>query len=145
MATHTAEALMQTWGCAKLLRVASPSDESTEQLLAAFRRRIDAKIQSDLGEEERAAEALRQQVLTTLRAEIAEARRQGLSARIWLFGSYAWGRPGPASDVDLLGEGDEVWVAGVVGRSTGREVHAIRIDEAPPSLVERVVEEGILL
>ena len=74
MATHTAEALMQTWGCAKLLRVASPSDESTEQLLAAFRRRIDAKIQSDLGEEERAAEALRQQVLTTLRAEIAEAR-----------------------------------------------------------------------
>ena len=39
-------------------------------------------------------------------------------------------------------EGDEVWVAGGVGRTTGREVHAIRMDEAPPPLVERVVKDS---
>lgn len=136
---------MQWFGCGKILRMAAPSDESTEELLAAFRRRIDAKIRSDLDEEDCAAQALRQEVLTTLRSEVEKAREQGLSARIWLFGSFAWGRPGPTSDIDLLVEGDDAWVAGAIARATRREVHAIHVDEAPPGLAERVVTEGIPL
>jgi predicted nucleotidyltransferase len=136
---------MEKSGWGKIFQMAGPSDESTEQLLAAFRRRIDAKIQADLAEEDRVAQALREQVLTTVRSEISKARDQGLSGRIWLFGSFAWGQPGPTSDIDVLVEGDDASVARLIAKTTGREVHAIRVDEAPATLMDRVVTEGILL
>lgn len=48
--------------------------ESTQQLLRALRERVDAKIRADLAAEEQAAQALREQVLASVRGAVVEAR-----------------------------------------------------------------------
>ena len=72
-------------------------------------------------------------------------RGAGHCGRVWLFGSFAWGRPGERSDIDLLVEGDDGEVAWEVSRACHREVHAIALQRAPDSLRERVLAEGVLL
>ena len=119
--------------------------ESTPQLLRALRERVDAKIRADLAAEEQAAQVLREQVLAAVRSAVEEARSEGLSGRVWLFGSFAWGQPGERSDVDLLVEADDDALARRVERASGREVHAIRMAEAPASLRERVLAHGLPL
>ena len=121
------------------------SDESTQQLLHALRARVDAKIRADLAAEEQAATALRAQVLEAVRGAVEEARSEGPCGRVWLFGSFAWGQPGERSDVDLLVEGDDVALARRIEQASGREVHAIRMAEAPASLRERVLAHGVPL
>ncbi len=109
---------------------------------------IRAKIRGDLAREAAEAEVRRAEIVPRVRATIAEQRSRGRCARAWLFGSYAggpWGEPGEESDVDLLVEGDADGVGAAVLRETGRMVHGWRLDEAPPSLVARVLAEGVPL
>ena len=74
--------------------------------------------------------------------------RFGVS-RVWLFGSLAWSAAHPESDVDLLVEGlpATAWseATGLVEESVATAVDLIRVEEAAPSLSERVRREGILL
>lgn len=119
--------------------------ESNQQLLHALRERVDAKIRADLAAEEQAAQALREQVLAAVRGAVEEARSEGPCGRVWLFGSFAWGQPGQSSDVDLLVEGDDDALARRVEQASGRQVHAIRMAEAPASLRERVLAHGLPL
>ena len=127
------------------LVVAPLPDESTEPLLAPFRRRVDAKIQADLAEEERAAQVLRQQVMATLRREVSAARGQGVCARVWVFGSFAWGQPEASSDIGLLVKGDDRLLASRIAKAAKRDVHALRLEEAPATLTERVFAHGVPL
>jgi predicted nucleotidyltransferase len=121
------------------------TQQSTPQLLQALRERVDAKIRADLAAEERAAQALRQQVLAAVRGAVEEARSEEPCGRVWLFGSFAWGQPGERSDVDLLVEGDDGALARRVEQATGRDVHAMRLSEAPASLRDRVLAHGLPL
>jgi predicted nucleotidyltransferase len=117
------------------------------ELLDDFRRAVDAKIRTDLEREEALAASLRQEVVPAVRRGLREARRQGLCARAWLFGSYAWGKPSERSDVDLLVESssDRMLVAAVVSEACGRDVHVVALERAPESLRERARAEGLEL
>lgn len=114
-------------------------------LLTAFREAVRAKIRRDLRDEAARAEALRRAVLPVLRREVETARTQGLCRRVWLFGSFAWGRPSDRSDLDLLVEGDEDEIAWRVSRACRREVHVIAFDRAPGTLRKRALAEGLSL
>lgn len=107
-------------------------------------RRVRAKIERDLASEDAAAEALRAEVLPRLRVAVETARADGLCTSVVLFGSYAWGRPGERSDIDLLVEGapDPFVLAGRISAEVGLEVHAIARERAPATLVDRAVAEG---
>ena len=75
-------------------------------------------------------------------------------ASAWLFGSVARGTEGPESDVDVA-----ILDAGVTKASTdhlldlaaeleaalGRPVQIVRLENAPPDLVHRVLRDGVLL
>jgi predicted nucleotidyltransferase len=116
-----------------------------EPLLRSLRRRVDEKILADLAAEERVAEALRQEVWASLERAVQSARQDGWYGRVWLFGSFAWGQPHERSDVDLLVEGDEHFLAQRVSELVRREVHSLHVAEAPASLRERVLAYGRLL
>jgi predicted nucleotidyltransferase len=66
--------------------------------------------------------------------------------RVVLFGSMAQGDPSPESDVDLAvwGLAPGVYFAAVadVGAALGCSVDLVRIEEAPPSLTDRIAQEG---
>ncbi|HYO97555.1 MAG TPA: nucleotidyltransferase domain-containing protein [Polyangiaceae bacterium] len=111
---------------------------------ATLRRRVVAVIEADLAREDEEAAALRSSVLPKVAAAVAEARREGRCGQVWLFGSFAWGRPTEGSDVDLLvaecDNPDEL--AASVWRRAERPVHVISVDKAPDTLVQRVLAEG---
>ncbi|MBI5480602.1 MAG: nucleotidyltransferase domain-containing protein [Deltaproteobacteria bacterium] len=123
-----------------------PGDLDPE-LLRAFREAVRAKIARDLAGEDAAAAERKQRVRAAVERGLAQARGEGLLRAAWLFGSYAWGQPGERSDVDLLVEGcrDPLRVASVVGRITGTEVHVVCVEDAPESLRERALTEGVKL
>jgi predicted nucleotidyltransferase len=116
-------------------------------LVRAFGRAVRAHFEQEVAKELEQAEARRKVVLPCLRSALADARSQGLCGDAWLFGSYAWGRPGERSDIDLLVDGcaDPFVVASVVGRACGLDVHVIELTEAPVSLKERVRADGVPL
>lgn len=116
-----------------------------DALLAAMRERVRAKIRNDIAREVAAADALRAAVVPIVATTVATAREAGHCQRVWLFGSFVWGRPTDASDIDLLVEGDADEVAYHVGRATSRDVHAHALATAPASLVERCVADGLVL
>lgn len=123
-------------------------DPSSEQLLSDFRRRVDGEIQADLAAEQQASDALHTQVVAALRSATSTAREAGARGRVWLFGSFAWGQPNASSDVDLLLDGadeDEGAFVRAISGATDRELHVIRMTEAPDSLRERVLREGMPL
>jgi predicted nucleotidyltransferase len=109
-----------------------------------FRRCVIAGIEADLARETQQAEALRGSVVPVVVERIEQARRAGRCARVWLFGSFAWGEPRERSDVDLLVEGcaDPDALAADVWRHVERAVHVVALERAPASLVERVLESG---
>ncbi|HVE82508.1 MAG TPA: nucleotidyltransferase domain-containing protein [Myxococcales bacterium] len=88
-----------------------------------------------------------------LRAKAREAARVlgGFGATgVWLFGSLAWGEPHQGSDVDLLVEGVPAasWlnaVRAVEPLFAGAHVDALRAEDSPRPLVDRVGAEGIRL
>jgi predicted nucleotidyltransferase len=114
------------------------------ELLPAFRRRVLEVIQADLDREAAEAEALRAELLPKVGEAVRAARAGGRCGRVWLFGSFAWGRPGGRSDVDLLVEGcaDPDALAAEIWRAVDRPVHVLQAPEAPESLVERARREG---
>ena len=101
-------------------------------------------IEADLRREEAEESALRTEVTATTSALIADARRRGVCGQAWLFGSFAWGRPEPRSDVDVLVEGcaDPDALAAELWQATGRPAHVIEREKAPASLLERVYQDG---
>lgn len=66
--------------------------------------------------------------------------------RVWLFGSFAWGRPDEDSDLDLAAEGlaaDELLRAqGELLAAAPCAVDLVRIEEAPPALATRIRAQG---
>lgn len=116
-------------------------------LLRDFRRAVHGHFERELAGERERSEALRETVLRAVRSAVERARADGLCSAAWLFGSYAWGQPGERSDVDLLVDdaADPLMVASVVGRACGRDVHVIATSDAPPSLKQRVREDGVSL
>lgn len=124
---------------------ALPGTPEHDALLRAFRAAIDRQIAADIATEAAAADALRREVLPRVRAAVDEVRRAGGCERVWLFGSFAWGDPTAESDIDVLVEGDVDELGYQIGKATRREVHAIALAEAPPSLVERCLADGVPL
>jgi predicted nucleotidyltransferase len=116
-------------------------------LLEAFREAARAKILRDIERERADAEIFRDEALGPLRVEVERLRSAGRCHRVWLFGSYAWGAPTAASDLDLLIESDDdpFALAAEIGVATRRMVHVVPYQEAPPSLIERAVSEGMPL
>jgi predicted nucleotidyltransferase len=116
-------------------------------LVRAFGRAVRAHFEEELAKERGQAEVRRAAVVPRVRAALERARANGLCGGAWLFGSYAWGEPGERSDIDLLVEDcpDPLMVASLVGRACELDVHVIEMSEAPPSLKERVHEDGVPL
>jgi len=116
-------------------------------LLAAFRRAVRNKIARDLEREEDEARELRAAVMAKLSPALAHARAGGLCEDAWLFGSFAWGTPRDASDIDLLVAGcsDPDALGGRLMMATSRAVHVVPMEQAPASLKERVLAEGTRL
>jgi hypothetical protein len=116
-------------------------------LYQAFRRRVLENIEADLVNEDRAAEAARAELLPKVADAVADARRRGECGRAWLFGSFAWGRPGERSDVDVLVErcADPDVLAAAIWRACERAAHVVPSETAPPSLIERAQRYGKLL
>lgn len=71
------------------------------------------------------------------------------ASRVWLFGSLVWGHPDDASDLDLAAEGlaEESYFRALAAllRDSAVPVDLVRLEEAPPSLRERILEGGLLL
>ena len=117
-------------------------DASAADQIAAYVRRRDREEKTRSlerrAELDRAARAL-------ARCLVAE---HGAS-RVWLFGSLAWGDPDDASDIDLAVQGlsEERYfraLGAVLARAPVR-VDLVRMEEAQPSLRDRVLDAGILL
>ena len=81
--------------------------------------------------------------------EVARRLRARGAERIWLFGSMARSDPGPGADVDLavtgLPRSCYFDVLAELMETLGVEVDLVRIEEASPSLVERIEAEGVSL
>lgn len=109
-----------------------------------FARVVRAKIARDLVREDERAEELRAVVLPAVAGALSRARRGGLCGAAWVFGSYAWGRPGERSDVDLLVEDcrDPDGLAASVASACERDVHVVTRSAAPVTLVARVLADG---
>lgn len=120
---------------------------SDAELLRAFRAAVRATVERELENERRDAEARRARVLPEVLRAVTECRSRGLCGRAWLFGSYAWGNPNERSDVDLLVEDcdDAVRMASTVMSACGLLCHVVEREAAPPTLVERALQEGVAL
>ena len=93
----------------------------------------------------------------TLTGQIREALTQSATPLIcaYLYGSWARGEAGIASDVDVAVLLDEDTPKGLLGplarlrgeleRSLGREVDLVDLRTAPPDLIHRVLRDGILV
>lgn len=60
-------------------------------------------------------------------AAVAALRAKGKLSRAWLFGSYAWGQPTAASDLDVMVEGtdDPFALAAEIGAAVKLDVHVV--------------------
>ena len=127
--------------------VPSEPDNPDPALLRAFRDRVRAQIALAIEREDAEAEALRARVVPVVRKALVEAREAQLGKQAWLFGSYAWGKPSPRSDVDLLVEAcpNPERLAAFVGRRTGTDVHVVPLEDAPETLRVRAQAEGLPL
>jgi predicted nucleotidyltransferase len=65
-----------------------------------------------------------------------------------LFGSFARGEQRADSDIDVAVSGaslDPLELAAVAARATGRDVHVVRLHEAPIPLLESLIDDGVVL
>lgn len=112
-------------------------EASGAHALAVARRRLD--------EERALADARRARVVPRLRAAVAAARQDGtLDGRAWLIGSYAWGEPTGASDVDLLVErcADPHAASARLEDAVGLPVDVMPVASADPELLPHLTREG---
>jgi len=108
------------------------------QLVSLLRRRHGDR-------QERAAE-----LAEVTRARLkAIVREQGLSNRIWLIGSLAWGGFDESSDVDVvvrdLSEGQLAWLWHHLEHGLRLPVDVLRLEELPEDFRIRVLSEGMLI
>ncbi|HYV45203.1 MAG TPA: nucleotidyltransferase domain-containing protein [Myxococcaceae bacterium] len=104
-----------------------------------------ARVTRELEEATQRADALR-----ATAGEAAQILRGFGATGVWLFGSLAWGEPHQGSDVDLLVEGVPAasWLDAVRAAErlfAGAQVDALRSEDSPRSLVDRVRAEGARL
>lgn len=111
---------------------------------ATFRQRVLEVIEEDLAREDAETEALRADVVGRAAEVLAAARAEGRCGKAWLFGSFAWGRPGKRSDVDVLVEdcAEPDALAADLWRGTERPAHVVQRERAPAELAERVLADG---
>ncbi len=92
------------------------------------------------------------QVLQTLRKELPILRERFGVTRLALFGSFAKGRPGPASDVDLLVELERplglefVALADDLEETLGRKVDLVTVDSFRRAMTHprrRIIAENV--
>lgn len=84
--------------------------------------------------------------------EIEQTRRTllefpGLDLAL-LFGSFARGDQRPDSDIDVAVSGasvDPLELSSAIARSTGRDVHVIRLNEASIPLLESLIDDSVVL
>lgn len=111
---------------------------SLAEMVAHLRRRQQQQAQQ--------AQARAQRLHALAPAARDLLRRQHGVDRVWLFGSLARGDSGPDSDVDLAVEGlqpaDYFQVLGELMGLFGGRVDLVRMEDASPSLRQRVLEEG---
>ncbi len=115
---------------------------------SALRDRLRQVIEADLAREDAVARELRARIAPVLRTAVEAARAAGLlGGRAWLIGSYAWGQPTVASDVDLLVESaaDRGALAARISEAVGLDVDVIRVREADPALLPHLQREGMPL
>lgn len=125
--------------------VSHPSPSSA--LLHAFAALVRANIARSLERENAASVELRARVIPAVAAGVERVRREELIGDAWLFGSFAWGRPGERSDVDVLVEQcrDPDRVASILAELCARDVHVVPREQAPEGLVKRAIAEGLPL
>jgi len=122
----------------------TPGDE----LMHAMRARVRRTIEAELTREANAASELRARVVPLVREAVAAARRIGeIEGRAWLVGSYAWGQPTAASDVDVLVEAcaDRFALMRRIEGATHLDVDVIIAREADAALLPHLIREGIAL
>ena len=131
-----------------------PSDDASrpevllDSLQLAFREAVRRKIRQDLEAEAASAAKLRRERVPLVKACVEALRADGRCGAVWLFGSYAWGQPSLASDLDVLVDGDADELAWRLGNVEGLRhltVDAWRLEAAPPELVRRAQADGIPL
>lgn len=110
---------------------------TVEEAAANFARRNAARAEADLAAEKDALEKL---------PALVELLSRNGAQRITLFGSLAEGRFRSDSDIDLATEGLH-WRAALrlfaeCAELAKRQVDILCIEDAPPSLVERIRESG---
>lgn len=108
---------------------------------AAFQQRISAERRAAADR----APVLREKAVAAARKVVEECG----ASRVWVFGSLVWGEAHAASDVDLLVEGlpAEAWSRACALAEGAMEapVDLVRVEEAAPGLVARVLDQGMLL
>lgn len=112
-----------------------------------FRDAVRAQLQRDLEAERARARERERRVRPLLARAIEQGRSQGQCTEAWLFGSYAWGMPTERSDLDILAAGcrDPVALAVTLGELTGLDAHVVSLEKCEPSLLARVLAEGLRL
>lgn len=113
---------------------------------AAARAHIEERFRLQAERDLRASEEVR----AKLERELASLSRKYNIERAFLFGSLAWGGfSEERSDVDLLVFGPNpiqmIELTALLGDALRRSVHALAPSEAPTTLVERVLREGVEL
>ena len=109
---------------------------------SVVRAAVEKAVTRKLAEEHAAADTRRAALLESLRPLALEAIARGLCRGVWLFGSFAWGHPGSASDVDLLVDGDADAVSVLLSEHLRLPLHVVAMQTAPDSLRERVLRDG---
>lgn len=101
------------------------------------------------GRQAQAPDPRRERLLAQVRAAVFAAAREFGAARVFLFGSLAWGDLHEHSDVDLGVEGiPQRVVDGFAARllwAVDADVQVVVLEDAPRSLRERILREGVLL
>lgn len=114
--------------------------------MAVTVRRTRAHLRRRSDEEQRAAEARLHDLEDALPVAVAILRELG-AERVWCFGSLAAGDVHAGSDLDLAvcGLSPSTWVeaSGRLSRQVPVTVELVRLEDAPPTLRDRILDEGI--
>lgn len=114
---------------------------------AAYASAVRKRIAEQVSRESEQSRTRPEQMLQRLEPAVQAARATTGAGKVWLFGSFAWGEPDVHSDVDLLVENLRAVdaFAYLVSKECGVQVHAVSLTDAPETLVDRAMAEGVPL
>lgn len=121
---------------------------SDDDLLRAARERLRQVIEAELERETRQSDMLITRIVPKVRHAVEAARQAGeVEGRLWLIGSYAFGKPTLASDIDLLVEGsvDRDAFLRRLEEAVGLDVDLIALEDADEALLPHLMREGVSL